>query len=149
MFDIAWSEMAIIAAVALVVIGPKDLPRVLRTVGQWTGRARAMAREFQNSLEELAREAELEALKKDVEKVVTTDVASAIDPGGELKQSIQEVQSATQLDPALEPPPATGIAPPVPGIAPPASAETIAAAPAPVPEPQHEPLPRTGTGAPV
>ena len=142
MFDIAWSEMAIIAAVALVVIGPKDLPRVLRTVGQWTGRARAMAREFQNSLEDLAREAELDTIKKDVEKVVTTDVASAIDPGGELKQSIQDVQSATVFDPAVAPPP-------VPGIAPPASAETAAASPAPAAEPQHEPLPRTGTGAPV
>ena len=86
MFDIAWSEMAIIAAVALVVIGPKDLPRVLRTVGQWTGRARAMAREFQNSLEELARESELDSLKKDVEKMATVDVASTIDPSGELKR---------------------------------------------------------------
>ena len=107
MFDIAWSEMAIIAAVALVVIGPKDLPRVLRTVGQWTGRARAMAREFQNSLEELARESELEALKKDVEKVATVDVASTLDPSGELKQSVDEVHNLANLGSATAEPSAS------------------------------------------
>ena len=51
MFDIAWSELGVIAVVALVVIGPKDLPRVLRTMGQWTSKARSMAREFQSGLE--------------------------------------------------------------------------------------------------
>ena len=59
MFDIGWSEMAVILMVALIVIGPKDLPRVARTIGKWTGKARAMAREFQRSLDDMAREAEL------------------------------------------------------------------------------------------
>lgn len=141
MFDIAWSEMAIIAAVALVVIGPKDLPRVLRTVGQWTGRARAMAREFQNSLEELARESELDSLKKDVEKMATVDVASTIDPSGELKQSIEDVHNVTKLDAgAAETPVAPSIAPPSPA--------DIAAVPhTPSAEPAPEQLPKTGTGA--
>src|SRR5579864_8702741 len=112
MFDLDWSKMAILAAVALVVIGPKDLPRVLRTLGQWTGRARAMAREFQNSIEELARESELDALKKDVEKLATTDVASTIDPGGELKGSIEEVHDVARLASASEVPAASAIGTP-------------------------------------
>ena len=63
MFDIGWSEMAVILMVALIVIGPKDLPRVARTIGKWTGKARGMAREFQRSIEDMAREAELQDIK--------------------------------------------------------------------------------------
>lgn len=64
MFDIAWSELLIIAALAILVVGPKDLPRVMRAVGQWTSRARATAREFRNSLDEVVREAELDEFRK-------------------------------------------------------------------------------------
>ncbi|MCB2054272.1 MAG: twin-arginine translocase subunit TatB [Geminicoccaceae bacterium] len=67
MFDLGWSEMAVIMLVAIIVIGPKDLPKVARTVGKWTGKARAMARDFQRSLDEMAREAELDEIKKTVE----------------------------------------------------------------------------------
>lgn len=66
MFDIGWSEFLVIAVVALVVIGPKDLPRVLRTVGQWVRKARQIANEFQSSIEEMAREAELAELRKEI-----------------------------------------------------------------------------------
>lgn len=69
MFDIAWSEMVLIGAVALVVIGPKDLPKVLRTVGQTIGKVRRMAAEFQGQFNEAMREAELADLKKQVEDV--------------------------------------------------------------------------------
>jgi sec-independent protein translocase protein TatB len=69
MFDIAWSEMVLIGAVALVVIGPKDLPKALRTVGQTVGRVRRMAAEFQGQFNEAMREAELADLKKQVEDV--------------------------------------------------------------------------------
>src|SRR6478735_10080823 len=69
MFDIAWSEMVLIGAVALVVIGPKDLPKVLRTVGQTVARVRRMASEFQGQFNEAMREAELADLKKQVEDV--------------------------------------------------------------------------------
>jgi sec-independent protein translocase protein TatB len=69
MFDIAWSEMVLIGAVALVVIGPKDLPKALRTVGQTVGRIRRMATEFQGQFNEAMREAELADLKKQVEDV--------------------------------------------------------------------------------
>jgi sec-independent protein translocase protein TatB len=136
MFDLDWSKMAILAAVALIVIGPKDLPRVLRTVGQWTGKARAMAREFQNSIEELARESELESLKKDVEKAVTLDVAAELDPDGELKKSIEDVQSLSSFDPAKE----LSVEP---GEAPAHEVATDA------PEVASQPPQKTGTGAAV
>ncbi len=77
MFDIAWSEMVLIGAVALVVIGPKDLPKVLRTVGQTVGKVRRMAAEFQGQVNEAIREAELADLKKQVEDVGGT-VSSAL-----------------------------------------------------------------------
>lgn len=64
MFDIGWSELLIVAVVALVVIGPKDLPAVMRTVGQWIGRARGMARHFQSGVDAMIREAELEEMEK-------------------------------------------------------------------------------------
>ncbi len=64
MFDIAPTELLIVALVALVVIGPKDLPRVLRTVGQWVGRARGMARHFRSGIDTMIREAELEEMEK-------------------------------------------------------------------------------------
>jgi sec-independent protein translocase protein TatB len=64
MFDIAPTELLIVAVVALVVIGPKDLPRVMRTVGQWVGRARGMARHFRSGIDTMIREAELEEMEK-------------------------------------------------------------------------------------
>jgi sec-independent protein translocase protein TatB len=88
MLDIGWSEMMVILVVALIVIGPKDLPRVARNVGRWVGKARAMAREFQNQLEDMAREAELDKVKQEIEKAGRTDVKrtieKAVDPKGEL-----------------------------------------------------------------
>jgi sec-independent protein translocase protein TatB len=88
MFDIGWSEMAVILLVALVVIGPKDLPRVARTVGRWAGKGRAMAREFQTALEDMAREAELDKVKSEIEKAGRTNlgktIEKTIDPKGEL-----------------------------------------------------------------
>lgn len=69
MFDIAWSEFMLIGAVALVVIGPKDLPKALRTVGQAVGKIRRMAAEFQGQFNDAMREAELHDLKKQVEDV--------------------------------------------------------------------------------
>jgi sec-independent protein translocase protein TatB len=64
MFDIAPTELLIVALVALVVIGPKDLPRVMRTVGHWVGRARGMARHFRSGIDTMIRESELEEMEK-------------------------------------------------------------------------------------
>jgi sec-independent protein translocase protein TatB len=64
MFGIDSGELLIIAIVALVVIGPKDLPRVMRTIGNWVGQARGMARHFRSGLDTMMREAELEEMEK-------------------------------------------------------------------------------------
>jgi len=67
MFDISWSEFLLIGVVALIVIGPKELPAVMRTIGQWTRKVRGMASEFQNQFQEAIREAEMSDLKKEVD----------------------------------------------------------------------------------
>ena len=64
MFDIASSELLLVALVALLVIGPKDLPRVLRYVGNWIGKARKVAAQFRNGFDEMVRESELADLEK-------------------------------------------------------------------------------------
>jgi len=64
MFGVDSSELLIVALVALVVIGPKDLPRVMRVVGQWVGRARGMARHFRSGIDEMIRQSELEEMEK-------------------------------------------------------------------------------------
>src|SRR6266566_2224039 len=69
MFDIGWSELVVIAVVALIAIGPKELPGVLRMVGQWMGKARKMAGEFQGQFQEAMREAEMADLKKSFDEV--------------------------------------------------------------------------------
>lgn len=67
MFDMSWGEIMVIGGVALIVIGPKDLPKALRTVGQMTTKVRRLAGEFQSQFSEAMREAELEEVKKEVE----------------------------------------------------------------------------------
>jgi sec-independent protein translocase protein TatB len=69
MFDIAWTELLVIAVVAVVVVGPKDLPKMMRVAGQWMGRARAMADQFRRSFDDMARQSELEELRAEVMKM--------------------------------------------------------------------------------
>lgn len=64
MFDIGWSELLVIGVVAIVVVGPKDLPRLMRTFGSYTGRARRMAADFQRQFEEAVRDTEIEEVRK-------------------------------------------------------------------------------------
>ena len=70
MFDIGWGELVVIAVVALVVIGPKDLPFVFRTIGQWTAKARGLAREFQNHVDDMIRESEVSDMKREFNDIV-------------------------------------------------------------------------------
>jgi sec-independent protein translocase protein TatB len=93
MFDIAWSEMVLIGAVALVVIGPKDLPKALRTVGQTIGRVRRMASEFQGQFNDAMREAELADLKKQVEDVGGS-VSSALNNDFKPIDSIKDFEAS-------------------------------------------------------
>ena len=68
MFDLfSWSHILILLSVALVVVGPKDLPRLMHMVGRWAGKARGMANEFKRSFDEMARQSELDELRKEVE----------------------------------------------------------------------------------
>ena len=64
MLDLGWSEILIIGVVALIVVGPKDLPKMLRTLGQYAGRAKSIAREFQRSMDDAARQADIEELRE-------------------------------------------------------------------------------------
>ncbi len=87
MFDIGWTELLVIAVVAIVVIGPKDLPRVMRLVGQWTGKLKRMSREFQNQFNEALREAELEDVRKDVEAI------GKIDPLADVREGLAKASA--------------------------------------------------------
>lgn len=69
MFDLGWTEMVVIVIVAILIIGPKELPAVLRTIGKWVAKARALAREFQDSVNEAIRESEIEDMRKELEQV--------------------------------------------------------------------------------
>lgn len=97
MFDIAWSEMVLIGAVALVVIGPKDLPKALRTVGQAVGKMRRMAGEFQSQFNDAMRDAELDELKKQVENV-GEQVKTDFQPIGQI-DDFDKPKSASTTEP--------------------------------------------------
>jgi sec-independent protein translocase protein TatB len=71
-FDIGWPELMLIGVVALVVIGPKDLPAALRVAGYWVRKARSMSRELQSSFDQMIREAELDEVRQELKKV--TDI---------------------------------------------------------------------------
>src|SRR3954452_505957 len=93
MFDIGWSELVFIAVVALIAIGPKELPAVLRTVGQYMGKIRRMASEFQGQFQEAMREAEMADLKKSVDEM--TDAAKGFTDFDPLASVKKEVDSFT------------------------------------------------------
>jgi sec-independent protein translocase protein TatB len=69
MFDIGWFELFFVIVVAVVVVGPKELPKLMRNVGRWTGRARAMADQFRRSFEDMARQSELEEMRTEMKKI--------------------------------------------------------------------------------
>jgi sec-independent protein translocase protein TatB len=96
MFDIGWSEFVLIAVVALIAIGPKELPGVLRTVGQWMGKARKMAAEFQSQFQEAMREAEMADLKKSFDEV--REAASGFSKGNLLTSLQKDVTDSLRID---------------------------------------------------
>lgn len=67
MLDFSWSHILLLLIVALVVVGPKDLPRLMRMIGRWTGKARAMADQLRRSFDDMARQSELEELRAEIE----------------------------------------------------------------------------------
>jgi sec-independent protein translocase protein TatB len=107
MFEIGWGELLIIGIVALIAIGPKELPGVLRTLGQWMSKLRRMASEFQSQFHEAMREAELADLKKQVDDMTSQAQSYAnFDPVGEVRRELestqQQIESAMVEKPAVE-----------------------------------------------
>ena len=96
MFDIGWSEFAVIAVVALIAIGPKELPGVLRMVGQWVAKARKMAGEFQGQFQEAMREAEMADLKKSFDEV--KEAATGFASGNVMTSLEKDVSAALSID---------------------------------------------------
>ncbi|MEQ9554667.1 MAG: Sec-independent protein translocase protein TatB [Rhodospirillales bacterium] len=91
MFDIGWQELFIVAILAIIVIGPKDLPRAVRTVMRAIRKLRSMAGEFQSGLDEVAREAELDDIRREANKIahydVTKEIKDNLDPDGEIEKA--------------------------------------------------------------
>jgi sec-independent protein translocase protein TatB len=96
MFDIGWSELVVIAVVALIAIGPKELPGVLRMVGQWIAKARKMAGEFQGQFQEAMREAEMADLKKSFDEV--KEAASGFTGANVMTELQKDVTDALTID---------------------------------------------------
>src|SRR5882724_1426099 len=96
MFDIGWSELVVIAVVALIAIGPKELPGVLRMVGQWMGKARKMAAEFQGQFQEAMREAEMADLKKSFDEV--KEAATGFASGNVMTSLQNDVSTALSIE---------------------------------------------------
>ena len=121
MFDMSWGEVLVIGAVALIVIGPKDLPKALRTLGNMTSQVKKMASEFQSQFNEAMREAELDDIKKEVSGL--NEQVSAFNPLGTIHD---ELKGAIESTPAAS---AAAAAPDAP--VPPEPAASAAAAPLP------------------
>ena len=105
MFDIGWQELFIVAVLAIIVIGPKDLPRVMRTVGSVVRKARGMASEFQSSLEDMAREADLDEARKELDAVSGMDIRrqleETIDPTGDFADDLDMGDIQSDLDTSI------------------------------------------------
>jgi len=94
MFDLfSWQHIILLLVVALVVVGPKDLPRLMNMMGRWAGKARAMANEFRKSFDEMARQAELDELRKEIDELKKNNPVSGI------SQAMNEVQVAAEPAP--------------------------------------------------
>jgi sec-independent protein translocase protein TatB len=91
MFDLGWTELLVIAVVAILVVGPKDLPQMLRTIGQFAAKMRSMAREFQRQFEEAARDTGLDDVRKGITSV--KDVAS---PSKHVKEAFNSIAEETK-----------------------------------------------------
>jgi len=133
MFDLSSGELLLIALAALIFIKPKDLPAVLRAIGQWTGKIRRMAGEFQDQFREAMREAEMADIKKDIDEATGKLGSGVTDPFKDLHEATEwkPPETASTTPPAADAPPA----PPAEAIAAQAAPAEPAAAPA--AEPAH------------
>src|SRR6202007_324719 len=93
LLDFGWSELMLIGVIALIVIGPKGPPKGLRVAGFWVRKARTLSREFQSSVEQMVREAELDEMRQELKKATEIDLEKefrqAVDPTGGLAESLK------------------------------------------------------------
>jgi len=111
MFDIGWQELFVLAVLAIIVIGPKDLPRAIRTVTHWVRKARGMARDLQDGLDDMVREADLDDIKKQANSIMSDDmdpagtIARELDMSDEQQdwtKAVEEFKESTDPDRDLE-----------------------------------------------
>jgi sec-independent protein translocase protein TatB len=109
LFDLSMTELMLIGVVALVVIGPKDLPKALRVAGYWIGKARTLSREFHSSVEQMIREAELDEVRQELKKATEIDLdkefRQTIDPTGSLAESLKPPELPSPFEPEAPPAP--------------------------------------------
>ncbi len=102
MFDIGWQELLIVGTLAILVIGPKDMPRALRTIMHGIKKLRGVAREFQSGIDDMVREADLDDLKKTLNSVDNGDlsktISDAVDPDGDLTKHLDMNETQQNLD---------------------------------------------------
>ena len=140
MFDLfSWSHILILLVVALVVVGPKELPRMMHMAGKWAGKARAMANEFRKSFDEMARQTELDELRKEIEDLKKNNPVS--DMMGAMNDATSTVNNAVAdvTDGAGQTPAETSA--PVEGSIEPRSGEFEVTDNAPAPAPAGSPAP--------
>ena len=98
MFDIGWQELLVLATLAIIVIGPKDLPRAIRTVTHWIRKARGMARDLQDGLDDVVREAELEDIKKQANSIISDELDPANTIARELDMTDEQQEWSKAVD---------------------------------------------------
>jgi sec-independent protein translocase protein TatB len=127
--DLSWSHILLLLVVALVVVGPQDLPKLMRKLGQWTAKARGMAEQFRSSFDEMARQSELDELRKEIENL------RAMRPLAETEKALNDAVKLPEV--SLSPEPAPEPAPEAAALSePPPAAEPEA--------PLEPPLPHEG-----
>ncbi len=131
MFDLAWSEIALIAVVALIVIGPKDLPTAIKGIASWIQKGKKMIRDFQSQADDLVKEANLQEVRNQIQDVRSTIsdirnfdlkgmVDKTVDPDGSLKSSLSGMDgSSSYSTPAWTPPATAANTPGAPAMIPP------------------------------
>src|SRR3569833_2650881 len=125
MFDIGWSELVVIGVVALIAIGPKELPGVLRMIGQWLGKARRMASDFQGQFNEAMREAEMADIKKSFDDISAasrdlhpTKLLASLEEHARAREEEERTALAASEPPASETPPVVTTTTPKPTTTP-------------------------------
>jgi len=102
MFDIGWSEMAVVVVIALLVLGPKQLPEALRTITQFTRKARRYAQEFRSGIDNIVREAELEEARQALSSVKSANptkaISDLIDPTGEMSKEMKDLEETAKKE---------------------------------------------------